>query len=69
MHLLKQLCLTHTDLMQGMHVSVLFMTYVEGRSKVVVVGDNGAAQYADTSHHLADALSRSMWDLANSAAG
>lgn len=65
MHLLKQLCLTHNDSMQGMHESVLCIrTYIEGRSKVVVVGDDGAAQHVETSQHLANALSLSILDKA-----
>ena len=54
--------------MQGMHEFVRCMTSVEGKSKVVVVGDNGAAQCAETSHQLANALSLSVWDFADSAA-
>lgn len=54
--------------MQGMHEFVRCMTSVEGESKVVVVGDNGAAQHAATSQQLASALSLSIWDLADSAA-
>ena len=30
---------------------------------MVVVGDNGAAQHADTSLQLANALSLSLWDM------
>lgn len=68
MHLLKQSCLTAIILMQGMHEYVRCMTSIGGESKVVVVGDNGAAQHAETSHQLANALSLSLWDLADSAA-
>ena len=49
--------------MQGMHEYVRCMTCVGSEPKLVVVGDNGAAQHADTSHQLANALSLSIWDM------
>lgn len=51
--------------MQGMHEYVRCMTCIEGEPKVVVVGDNGAAQHAETSHQLAHALSLSIWEMSN----
>ena len=51
--------------MQGMHEYVRCMTCVEGERQVIVVGDNGAAQHAGTSHKLANALSLSIWDMSD----
>lgn len=68
LHPLKQPCLTRYVSMQGMHEYVRCLTSVEGQAKVVVVGDNGAAQHAETSHQLASALSLSIWDFGDSAA-
>lgn len=54
--------------MQGLHKYVRCITCLKGNFKLVVVGDNGAAQVAETSRQLASALSLSIWDLANPAA-
>ena len=51
--------------MQGMHEHVRCITCMKGEPKVVVVGDNGAAQLAEPSQQLASCLSLSIWDLAN----
>lgn len=51
--------------MQGVHEYVRCITCMKGEPKVVVVGDNGAAQLGETSQQLASALSLSIWDLAN----
>lgn len=48
-----------------MHEFVRCVTCIQGQHKVVVVGDNGAAQHAETSCQLANALSLSIWDLAD----
>lgn len=41
------------------------MTCIQGERKVVVVGDNGAAQHAETSLQLAKAVSLSIWDMSD----
>ena len=49
--------------MQALHRYVRCMTYVKGRARLVVVGEDGTAGGAETSQALAAALTVSIWDL------